>query len=69
VQSDNQGSYVYIVNADNKAERRAVTIGQIFDHGVAIQSGLTGKEKVVVLAGGFLNPGQKVRPEIQKPTN
>lgn len=69
VQNDNQGSYVYIVNADNKAERRAVTIGQIFDHGVSIQSGLTGKEKVVVLAGGFLNPGQKVRPEIQKPTN
>lgn len=69
VQNDNQGSYVYIVNADNKAERRAVTIGQIFDHGVAIQSGLTGKEKVVVLAGGFLSPGQKVRPEIQKPTN
>ncbi|MPT49170.1 MAG: efflux RND transporter periplasmic adaptor subunit [Sphingobium sp.] len=67
VQNDDKGSYVYIVNAKDVVERRNVKVGQVSSAGVSVTDGLTGQEKVVVLAGGFLNPGQKVKPEIQKP--
>ncbi|MDY0242984.1 MAG: hypothetical protein RBR34_12490, partial [Rhodospirillaceae bacterium] len=66
IQNDEKGSYVYIVNAGNTVERREVTIGQVSAAGVTVLSGLTGRERVVTLAGGFLNPGQKVVPELRK---
>ncbi|QYU69779.1 hypothetical protein J4558_06525 [Leptolyngbya sp. 15MV] len=60
--SDDQGSYVYIVDAENKVVRRAVTLGNVTGQGIVIASGLTGRERVVLRAGGFLNPGETVRP-------
>ena len=62
VLSDGKGNYVYVINRRNLVERRAVTIGQITQAGVTIASGLSGMEAVVVSAGPFLNPGQKVAP-------
>jgi HlyD family secretion protein len=62
VLSDSDGNYVYIVNARDETERRAVTIGEVSDQGVSIASGLDGTERVVLSAGGFLSPGQKVQP-------
>jgi RND family efflux transporter MFP subunit len=62
IMSDAKGSYVYIVGKDNKVERRDVKTGTVTDQGTAIDSGLTGSERVVLRAGGFLNPGDKVRP-------
>jgi len=62
VLSDQNGNYVYIVDADNKAQRRSVKTGQVSEKGIAIVSGLTGNEKVVLSAGAFLNPGQVVKP-------
>jgi HlyD family secretion protein len=62
VQSDPKGNYVYIVTPDNKVERRDVTVGTIGDQGVSIVEGLSGTEKVVYSAGGFLNPGDTVVP-------
>nr|WP_241233584.1 efflux RND transporter periplasmic adaptor subunit [Altericroceibacterium xinjiangense] len=59
--SDEQGSYVYIVDANNKVVRRPVTTGLVTDQGIAIASGLTGRELVILRAGGFLNPGDTVR--------
>ncbi|MBR0553996.1 efflux RND transporter periplasmic adaptor subunit [Stakelama marina] len=66
VLSDNQGNYVYVLNANNEAERRAVTLGDVSDEGVAIKSGLNGTERVVLSAGAFMNPGQKVKPNLVK---
>jgi len=66
VQSDRKGNYVYIVGPDDKVARRDVTVGQVSDAGVSIASGLTGTERVVASAGAFLNPGQKVKPVVQK---
>ena len=66
IQNDAKGSYVYIVNGGNVVERRDVRVGQVSASGVSILQGLAGNEKVVVLAGGFLNPGQKVEPELQQ---
>ncbi len=66
VQSGPDGNYVLIVGKDDKIERRPVKVGTVTDGGVSIASGLTGNEKVVVLAGAFLNVGDKVKPTIQK---
>ena len=65
VLSDEKGNYVYIVNGKNEVERRAVKIGTVDDQGVTIAEGLTGQEAVVLSAGPFLNPGQKVAPKRQ----
>ncbi|WP_046349364.1 efflux RND transporter periplasmic adaptor subunit [Sphingomonas changbaiensis] len=62
VLSDQNGNFVYIVDANDKAQRRAVKTGQVSDKGIAIISGLNGDEKVVLSAGAFLNPGQVVKP-------
>lgn len=66
VLNDSKGSFVYIIGPDNKAIRRDVVIGSVSSAGLSITSGLTGSEKVVLRAGGFLNPGETVRPEVQK---
>ncbi|MXO91330.1 efflux RND transporter periplasmic adaptor subunit [Pontixanthobacter aquaemixtae] len=63
VLSDSEGAYVYIVDKENKAQRRAVQTGAITSEGVSITGGLDGTEAVVVRAGGFLNPGETVRPQ------
>jgi multidrug efflux pump subunit AcrA (membrane-fusion protein) len=65
VLSDQNGNFVYVVDPDNKAQRRAVKTGQVSEKGIAIVSGLTGNEKVVLSAGAFLNPGQAVKPHRQ----
>jgi len=62
VLSDDKGNYVYIVDAKNQVERRDIKIGTVNDSGVTIASGLSGNEAVVLSAGPFLNPGQKVNP-------
>ena len=66
IQSDDKGNFVYVLGAGDKVERRSVTLGQVSDEGVAVASGLTGAEKVVVSAGAFLSPGQRITPLIQK---
>jgi RND family efflux transporter MFP subunit len=67
VQSDSRGTFVYILNANNEVVRRDVVTGQVSDQGVSIVQGLTGTERVVQVAGAFLSPGQKVRPERAQP--
>jgi RND family efflux transporter MFP subunit len=66
VLSDTRGNYVYVLDAGNQAVRREVTTGDVSDAGVVITSGLEGTERVVLTAGAFLNPGQKVNPNLQK---
>jgi multidrug efflux pump subunit AcrA (membrane-fusion protein) len=63
VQSDDRGNFVYLIDANNTVVRRDVRIGEVSDRGVAIAEGLNGNERVVLTAGAFLNPGQRVRPE------
>lgn len=59
--SDDAGSYVYIVDKDNRVARNPVETGMVTANGIAISSGLTGTEKVVLRAGGFLSPGEMVK--------
>ena len=66
--SDAKGNYVYIVDAQDKVQRRDVTLGPVDDDKVVIASGLTGRERVVRASGAFLSPGQKVAP-VRAPAN
>lgn len=63
VLADAQGSFVYVIDKDNKAERRAVKTGMVTQNGVVVMEGLTGRERVVLRAGGFLTPGESVNPQ------
>ncbi len=63
VLADSNGSFVYVINRDNKAERRAVKTGMVTRRGVVIMEGLSGSERVVLRAGGFLTPGESVNPK------
>jgi RND family efflux transporter MFP subunit len=63
VLSDDKGNYVYIINGKNLVERRDIQIGSVNDDGVTIAAGLSGNEAVVLSAGPFLSPGQKVNPK------
>ena len=65
VQSDAKGNYVFIVDGANTVVRRDVKTGEASDSGIAILAGLQGNERVVLSAGAFLNPGEKVAPERQ----
>lgn len=60
--SDDRGSYVLIVNAENKVERRAVRVSGMIQSGVTIADGVAGRDRVVATAGAFLQEGDVVKP-------
>jgi RND family efflux transporter MFP subunit len=66
VQSGPEGNYVLVVDSKDTIQRKPVKVGTVTDGGVSIASGLNGNERVVVLAGAFLNVGDKVKPVVQK---
>ena len=66
VQTGREGSFVYIVGKDNKVKQRPVKVGSVTANGLIIEQGLDGTERVVLYAGGFLNPGETINPKILK---
>ncbi len=69
IQNDDKGAYVLIVGAGDKVERRAVTLGAVTASGVSIAEGLNGREPVILFAGGFLSPGDTVKPQRVTPAS
>ncbi len=65
VLTDDKGSYVLIVNAQHKIERRAVRVSGMVANGVTIAEGISGKEQVVATAGAFLQEGELVNPVLR----
>jgi RND family efflux transporter MFP subunit len=65
VLNDDKGSYVLIVNEQNKVERRAVRVSGMVPGGVTIAEGISGKDQVVATAGAFLQEGEQVRPVLK----
>ncbi len=61
VLADSNGSYVLIVSPDNKVERHPVRVSGVTEAGAIISAGLTGNERVVATAGGFLRDGEQVQ--------
>ena len=66
VQTDDKGNFVYVLDKDDKVVRRNIKLGPVAGDGIAVVDGLNGTERVVVSAGAFLNPGQKVVPIMQR---
>jgi HlyD family secretion protein len=62
VLSDDKGSYVLIVNAQGKVERKSVRVTGMVASGVTIAEGLGPKDQIVTTAGAFLQEGESVKP-------
>ena len=62
VLTDDKGSYVLIVDAQGKVERRAVRVSGMVPTGVTIAEGLRPKDQIVTTAGAFLQEGETVKP-------
>jgi len=62
VLTDDKGTYVLIVNAQNKVERRTVRVSGMVRGGVTIAAGVGGRDRIVATAGAFLQEGELVRP-------
>ena len=65
VLTDDTGTYVLIVDARHKIERRAVHVSGIVENGVTIADGLTPADQVVATAGAFLQEGELVNPVLK----
>jgi membrane fusion protein (multidrug efflux system) len=62
VLSDQQGSYVYVVDKDNKVEQRRVTLGQSTPQQAVLASGVAEGEMVVLEGLQRVRPGALVMP-------
>ena len=64
VLNDDKGSYVLIVNAQGKIERRAVRVTGMVSSGVTVAEGIDPKDQIVTTAGAFLQEGETVKPVV-----
>jgi membrane fusion protein (multidrug efflux system) len=62
VLSDQQGDYVFLLGADDKAEQRRIQLGQSTPTIASVTSGLSPGEKVIVEGLQRVRPGQSVSP-------
>jgi len=63
--SDKDSDYVFVIDAEDRAQRRNIETGLIAVEGIVIVDGLDGSESIVLRAGGFLTEGEKVKPNPQ----
>src|SRR5580658_1491564 len=61
VLTDDQGNYVLVVGAEDKLQRRDVTVAGARAEGLLVSAGLTGSERVIAIAGAFLRAGESVQ--------
>jgi len=57
---EESGNYVYVVNNDNKVERKNVVLGQVYGDKVSVASGLEEGDKLILLNGIFVSTGDEV---------
>jgi HlyD family secretion protein len=62
VLSDERGSYVLVVNGQNKIERHSVKVTGMVPSGVTIADSFAPNEQIVATAGAFLQEGEAVKP-------
>ncbi|WP_414643139.1 efflux RND transporter periplasmic adaptor subunit [Bradyrhizobium sp.] len=62
VLSDQQGDYVFVLGADNKAEQRRIKLGQSTSTVASVTSGLSLGDKVIVEGLQRVRPGEVVTP-------
>ncbi len=62
VLQDQQGNFVFVLDAENRAQRRVVALGRTIADQVVIERGLEGGERVVAEGVQRVRPGQPVQP-------
>jgi RND family efflux transporter MFP subunit len=62
VLNDDKGSYVLVVNAQGKIERKTIRVTGMVAGGVTIAEGIDPKDQIVTTAGAFLQEGETVKP-------
>lgn len=62
VQQDRQGTYVLVVGAGDKVERRGIKTGPQIEQDVSVISGLNNGDHVIVQGAQKVHPGQVVKP-------
>jgi multidrug efflux pump subunit AcrA (membrane-fusion protein) len=62
VLNDDKGSYVLVVNAQGKVERKSVRVTGMVPSGVTIAEGINPTDQIVTSAGAFLQEGETVKP-------
>ena len=62
VLQDQGGNFVFVVAAENRAQRRGVTLGRSIADQVVVERGLEGGETVVAEGVQRVRPGQPVQP-------
>ncbi|HTT80346.1 MAG TPA: efflux RND transporter periplasmic adaptor subunit [Stellaceae bacterium] len=67
VLSDQQGDYVYVVDAHNRAQRRPIQLGQSTPATAVVTSGLTAGELVISEGLQRVRPGEAVAPAPASP--
>ena len=60
VKINQQGSYVYVIGADDTVELRPIVVGEEFDGKAVVRKGLNSGERVVIEGHLRLAPGSKV---------
>jgi multidrug efflux system membrane fusion protein len=66
VMRDQQGHYVFVVDADKKAARQNVTLGQRFGSLVEVRQGLSGTDQVIIDGFVTLSAGAPVDAQTKK---
>jgi membrane fusion protein (multidrug efflux system) len=62
VLQDQQGNYVWVLDGENKPQRRPLTLGRSIEDQVVVERGLEAGETVVVEGVQRVRPGQAVQP-------
>jgi RND family efflux transporter MFP subunit len=62
VLADGEGDYVYVVDGENRAERRSIGGGELSGQLLSVVSGLEAGEKIVLKGLQALRPGMTVQP-------
>jgi membrane fusion protein (multidrug efflux system) len=63
VLQDQQGSFVFVIGAENRAERRGIRLGRSTAESAVVEGGLTAGERVVAEGLQRVRPGQPVNPQ------
>lgn len=64
VKVDDNGRYIWVVNADDRVEKRSVSAGNFAGTGVAIESGVEQGDRIIVEGSQKVSTGMKVIPEV-----
>lgn len=62
VQTEQNGSYVLVVEPDNKVKQQSIKLGRQIGQSEIVESGLSGGERVIVAGVQKVQPGETVNP-------